>query len=448
MDPGYWRELLRPVFSGRRIVLVNSPVAGQVARVAQLREFGAGEVFVLGEGMGTGPEPDFAFHVLDVRADTIMESIRAGSAVLRALPADAAAALDAFDPDREALAIGSFLTEVAAVAGRPTLAWRRPEWVALEDKTVVDQLWDDIGIRHAPSRVVSVDELPDETGAVWAGDARQGFHGGAELTRWIRTEADIDAARDVMHAHCDRVRVMPFLEGIPCSIHGVVFPDHVAVLRPVEMMTLRRGTEFFYCGAATFWDPPDRDRDEMRATARSVGAALRERVGFRGAFTVDGVMTHDGFLPTELNPRMGAGLSQIAIGAPDLPVELVNQCLVAGLHLDYRAREFESLLLETADASRSGGTWRALPDLLEAQEQQRLAWTGDAWRVTSDTDETDAFVSVGPSNLGGFVRLSLRASRTPAGPSVAPRAAAFYAFCDRELGTHIGSLEAAPDVRA
>ena len=51
---------------------------------------------------------------------------------------------------------------------------------------------------------------------------------------------------------------MPFLEGIPCSIHGVVFPDGVATFRPVEMVTLRRpgSNRLHYAGAATFWDPP------------------------------------------------------------------------------------------------------------------------------------------------------------------------------------------------
>ena len=100
-------------------------------------------------------------------------------------------------------------------------------------------------------------------------------------------------------ARCDRVRVMPFLEGIPCSIHGVVFPEGVATFRPVEMVTLRRPREsgrLRYAGAATFWDPPDDDREVMRDLARRVGE-LRRRVGYRGAFTVDGVLAAEAFCP-------------------------------------------------------------------------------------------------------------------------------------------------------
>ena len=40
---------------------------------------------------------------------------------------------------------------------------------------------------------------------------------------------------------------------------------------------------FSYAGSATFWDPPDADRAEMREIARKVGAHLRARVGYRGA---------------------------------------------------------------------------------------------------------------------------------------------------------------------
>ena len=83
----------------------------------------------------------------------------------------------------------------------------------------------------------------------------------------------------------DRVRIMPFLEGIATSIHGIVLPDGVVALRPVEMVTLRRGHELRYSGCATFWDPPDEVREEMRDVARRVGERLRTEVDFRGAFT-------------------------------------------------------------------------------------------------------------------------------------------------------------------
>ena len=60
----------------------------------------------------------------------------------------------------------------------------------------------------------------------------------------------------------------------------------------------------------------------MRALARRVGAALRDQVGFRGSFSIDGVLAEEGFLPTELNPRLGAGMNTLAgaLGDPDASI--------------------------------------------------------------------------------------------------------------------------------
>ncbi len=63
-----------------------------------------------------------------------------------------------------------------------------------------------------------------------------------------------------------------------------------------------------YAGCATFFDPSVTIRHEMQSAARRVDELLRAEVGFRGAFTIDGVATAQGFLPAELNPRNGAGL--------------------------------------------------------------------------------------------------------------------------------------------
>lgn len=73
--------------------------------------------------------------------------------------------------------------------------------------------------------------------------------------RWVRTAEQAAEAATFFALRCDQVRVMPFLEGIPCSIHGIVLPDGVLAVRPCEMVVLRRPGEatFHYAQAATFW---------------------------------------------------------------------------------------------------------------------------------------------------------------------------------------------------
>ena len=175
---------------------------------------------------------------------------------------------------------------------------------------------------------------------------------------------------------------MPFLEGIPCSIHGIVLPDGVAVLRPVEMVTLRRGSEFVYAGCATYWDPEPPIREQMRSIARQAGARLaRREVDFRGTFTVDGVVTSDGFWPTELNPRFGAGIMTIARGT-GLPMVLVNDLIVGGHDIGRSAVELEADVLTHGDARRGGGTWmRGLDHDLEVIGQPVAYSESGSWSL-------------------------------------------------------------------
>ena len=388
----------------------------------------------------------------------MMDAIRAGNALLADVPDDARVALDRYDRDGSALVLGSFFHELAEVAGRACLAFRPPEWVALEDKVVVDALWDRAGVAGAPSEIVAVERstliaaarrLDVGRGTVWVGDSREGYHGGGEYARWVRTDADVDEATAFLARRCDQARVMPFLEGIPCSIHGLVFADDVVALRPVEMVTLRRpdSPQLFYAGAASYWDPSSEDRQYMRGVAQRVGQTLREEVNFRGAFTIDGVMTDEGFRPTELNPRFGAGLRTLTRGLPVLPLELLHDTISADIPLDYRPRELEALIVERADAKRGGGTSRAVPSTIEAMLGRSVVGDSRGYRWAAAEEPADGWAQSGPSALGGFVRLTLNASRTPNGPSIASRAAAFYRFTDHQLGTAIGPLQAAQPVR-
>jgi hypothetical protein len=240
----------------------------------------------------------------------------------------------------------------------------------------------------------------------------------------VRADGGAREAAAFLAARCDLARVMPFLEGVQCSIHGMVLPDGVAAFRPAEMVTLRPrgGNRLLYAGAATFWDPPAADREAMRALARRVGEGLRRRVGYRGAFTVDGVLAADGFLPTELNPRLGAALAMMTRGRP---LQLLNMAVVEGEPVGRSAAELEELVVGPADRARCGG----------------------ACRLAGDGEPAAGTLVFGPSNVGGFLRLELDPARVPAGPPVAPLAVAAFALADERLGTGLGPLEPARPVR-
>jgi hypothetical protein len=237
---------------GARSCSPGARLAALTGVCRRLRELGAERPFLLATGIGTGevPGPDEAeWCVVEVRAPDVVAEIRAAMRLLRLLPDEVVDALDRWDPERQALVLSPMFNELPRIAGRRVYGPRRPEWRRLEDKVVIDGLWDDLGVTRAPSEVVAAEpkalraavrRLDRGAGTAWAGDARQGFSGGAFCLRWVRDEQDAAEAAAFLAARCDRVRVMPFLEGIPSSIHGIVFPGAVATFRPVEMVTLRR----------------------------------------------------------------------------------------------------------------------------------------------------------------------------------------------------------------
>lgn len=227
MDASYYRSLLRPVFAGRKVLICGGPLAAATTTVAALRDLGAQRPFVLAAGVGTGPVPgedEAGRHVLQVHAADIVDEIRATERALASIPPDAMAALDAWDPAREAIVLGSFFAEGKELLGRRLFGAREAEWVALEDKVVIDVFWDEAGVQRAPSEVVPPDRdallgaarrLDRGSGTAWAGDASEGFNGGARMLRWVRSGDDVDEAVAFLAAHCHRVRGDALSRGRP-----------------------------------------------------------------------------------------------------------------------------------------------------------------------------------------------------------------------------------------
>ncbi|TXD36772.1 hypothetical protein FRC96_08585 [Lujinxingia vulgaris] len=476
MSVGYYRELVREFFDGKRVILAMGPVAGSAGRVKALRELGVAECLIVGDGIGTGEVPDPSQTPWVVasmaKAPDMLTGLRNYEAALRNPSPEVVEAVERFDPDHRAIVLSSHVCDIEELCGRPRLGPRLRSWLELEDKVVVDAFWDRANVARAPSEVVDPHDdaqcgeaaarLGNNAGVVWAGDAREGINGGAMYVRYSQTKAERDAALEFFRSHCDRVRVMPYLEGIPCSIHGVVFPEKTIAFRPVEMVVFRRPNSgmFLYTGFATFWDPPASAREAMRAVAKRVGRQLAREVGYRGAFTVDGVLTAKGFVPTEFNTRTGGAFGWLVQGEPDLPLQFLEMMIRDGVFFDYRPAELEELVLKVADTHRVGGGWTPVKRVFEQTRRYALRRQygagGVGFEIIKSLDsegadardedlEFDAMLLTGPSAMGGFVRVLPEVYRRAPGLSVAPEVAAAFALVDREFGTNIGVLEAAKE---
>lgn len=463
LNPQYYRDLLRPAFGGKRFLLVGSQsLAGLASLGRELTSLGADAPFLLASQLGRDALPagiDAAFASLDLpRAATPILSIRQYEERVLSLPDPIVRAIDRWDPERRARALCRFtLAPVKQVAGRPRYADRAAEWAELEDKTLVPAFFDAIGVRRGPLAVVRAD--PDSLrgaalrvdrgqGTVWSGDARDGVNGGSTHVRWIRCDASASEAEVFFGRSCGRVRVQPFFEGIPCSVHGFVVADGVAIFRPVETLTFRRpsGGQFVYAGSNTFWDPNSKDREEIRSVARTVGKALHSLLGYRGVFTLDGVLAEEGFIPTEINPRLGAAFDLLQ-GDAELPLTALALAAQHGERLDFRPAELERLVLEAADARRSCRGWLGVSGGPAERERRPVVEERGEFRAARAEEQPHAVASFEPASHGGFASVFPERERTLEGPSLAPRIALGYAFIERELGAGIGPLVPAEPVR-
>ncbi len=447
-------ERLTDLQARRRWIVATDVAAAVTSLVSRLQETGVMGVMVVAGAEGVGELPDCpTVYVRSGSGGGLMDRIRAIEAAIANPPAGVVEAVDRFDPDRRASVIATSFWTATTLFGRPVYGARRPEWVALEDKTLVDGLWDAAGVPRVPSRVVSVaeaadvaDDLAGPLGTVWSADNSEGWHGGGTYTRWVSDSETARQATDWFSLRARQVRVMPFLDGIPCSIHGFVTWRGEAVFRPVELVILRRVDRrgFVYGGVATFWDPPGGLREEMRAVGRRVAATLLERVGYLGPFGIDGVATADGFRPTELNPRMTVGLGVQAAGA-DLALGLVARAAVEG-DLDPDPEELEELVVHGADAARVSSIGVPLDHEVDPA-QVALTFRGDGVEVVDGDGEAEATMDVGPAGAGGsYLRMRLDPERVDAGPSVAPKAVAACRLAAELWGAELPDLEAAPDL--
>ena len=450
-------ELVR----GRKVVLVGGVLAGSTRRVRQLLGWGVESVLVIADGVGTGelPAADEAQAVVvqGPKVATLSEEVASWISFADDPPAAARAAVEAFDPDGAALCLMSPFALVDLYLGRESLGGRPRSFWALEDKSLNDALWDAAGVARSPARVVDADpahvraaarDLDAGHGTVWSADASQGMNGGGDRVRWVIDDDDAQAALTVLLPVSARIRVQPFLEGVPCSIHGFVLPDGVAVFRPVELVVLRciSPRRFIYAGISTCWDPSSPDRAEMREVARRVGQHLRTEHAYRGGFSVDGVLTADGFRPTELNPRYAGGLSTIGKSVPELPLDLLQMATIRGIDMGVGAAQLEALLLPAADAQRYGSAYNVIT-ATGPPETESVDVTGgpDGLRVAGSSDAVIGTVERGPANLGSLIRFT--PAEMTSGIRIAPYAVAMFALADRLWGTGIGPVEAAPEIR-
>jgi hypothetical protein len=417
---------VRRFWRNRRVTLVTHRVTTSTRLLAEeLTECGATVVAALvGAPSLTDTLPGVALRSM-AAAGTAVER-RDFDAWLRNPPPAVAAWVDSVDPERSCTVVGSIWTEVDSVCGRPVHGWRRPEWTRWEDKTRIEELWHAVGV-PSPAHVVldptdpalreQAARLDTGRGVVLARDSTSGIQGAGGALRWVRDPDELETALEEFSALTRRLRIAEFVAGVPCSTQALATDGGIAVFDPAEEVMLRsaRTGALVYCGTSTWWRPGPDVRAEIEPYVRRAGRHLMAHGGFRGIFTVDGLLTPGGFRATELNPRAGGGLG-LRPGLPDFPVYLFHRAVqerVPGV------RALDPYLLEEAfrDAIRRRPSYSgtlALGPLarVEPGEHAFTATAGEVVRYRVATDAAD-ILQVRPTRSDGLI-----------GPAIAELAAA------------------------
>lgn len=465
-EPDQWERHLSAPVRGRKVIVAFDLLASMTRVVDQLRRWGAQRPMLMPQGTGTGALPDGAaavvHHLVETDYASMTDQVRGRLHPDALLDPPARAAVDEYDPGREARWWLSPVGPNSPLMGRRALGGRPPHQIALEDKMIVDVLLGSVDAERSPAvlapatyedlmrATASVLDASGGDQVVWAGDASRGINGGGDFVRWVRAEEHARESAEFFRAECAKVRVSAFLEGVPCSIHGLVLADGVVVFRPVELVTLRDPSNgrFVYAGMGTTWDPPEADTRQMRQLARAVGAHLQEEHGYRGAFGIDGVLTRDGFRVTELNARLSGGLTRLGRAAPATQLELVQMNALIGRDIGMPAADYEELVMALVDEVRfvdvMGISSRLIAshtiDVPVAVGEQRLD-------IAGLDDEVVGTVSRGPSPMGSFIRMTMSPGVVGLGDRAAPLSVLLYELADREWDAGFGRLLMAPDVR-
>lgn len=445
-------ERLQEIYGTRKWILVNSVAVAMGRMNAQLAEWGCKTMAVV-SSPGVGEPPDIPIVLSGSSGTSILDGIRSFLLSVASPSQAVLAAVDEFDSDREAGVLLPLWADNPDALARRAYGVRRRSWIGLEDKVEVLRLWDEADVTSPPHLVVPVGDAPaaaqrmaSDLGSVWAADNKEGWHGGAEMLRWVAGPYEHDEAVEFLGKHADRVRVTPFLDGLPCSIHGWVGPDDIAVFRPVEILIFRTPDHrFFYGGVSTRWDPPAELREEMRSVARRVGEAARRLVDYRGPYGIDGIATQHGFLPTEFNARTSSGFA-VQTSRLGLPIGLAVRAQIED-DFEPDLTEVEEQVVATADAERALRVFLPIPGEEHQATKVHLALDIGGFRVVDvGHPDTVGTMELGPADFGSAVVAQLEPDEVGVGEPMGPLAVELASLAVETWSVGLPDLSAAPDV--
>lgn len=366
-------QTMRRLWAGRGVVLAVHTFNGGMRAVAEELTLSGARLAAIVTSAPPEPDDPVAEHLWSATEHGLVMSHREFEAWLLSQPRELTRWLDGLDRDRSWRVLGTTYAQYAELGGRPAYGRWRPEWAVWEDKTRVDELWRRAGVPAPAHVVLAIDDpaladsaarLDQGLGVMLAIDTTRDVLGSSQGLRWVRSGSELASAVTQLRGLTERVRLAPFVRGVPCSVLGMVLSGEVAVFDPIEVITLHRRSsgELVYCGTSTCWRPSAQWPERLREYTRLVGRELADGLGYVGMFSIDGILGERGFVATELNPRHVSGLG-LRAGWPEFPTRLLNRAVqesapeVRGIGWRDVERVFRDIVLRNP----SHGLWVPLP---------------------------------------------------------------------------------------
>lgn len=365
-----YRKALEPLFAGRLVVLFGSAASRLTHMAKQCLELGSRRVLVLAwasHGIGLGPLPS------DVQLLSPFPLETSGDGMRIVLPSHILEGLRTFDPHREALVIGSGSTSSCLIDGRAIINARPKLQEQYESKLISEQILSTVMDRKELTRIMGIShrnfygqcsQIDLGDGIVLSGDSSTGPGTAGSHVWWVTNSAQAVNAVKHLRSNGGMVRVMPYVRGIPASMHGLVLADGLITCPPMQLINLLRSsdghvaTRFFTAGSATLSVLDSHLMARMRTLIRSIGEELAARVGYRGMYCVDGIVTEDSFIPTEINTREGSSIGVHFSLADEVPIQLLNAAALSTTAVASSARELDTALEMTSPKARIAITWK------------------------------------------------------------------------------------------
>lgn len=286
-------ELIRPLVQARTVILTGS--AARSRRMAQfLAEAGARPVLLDPGRLPTDTRARFA----------------ACERQLSDPPSAFRRRLDTEDPGGTALIYAGSFTAVSEVCGRRVVGSRSTGHLAAERK---DR---QLELTGSGGQIINLsDGLADlRPPVVVQGLPNDGIAMATSHTYLVPSSASNNRKQRLavkLLTDCTRAVITEFSSGLPCTFYGFISADAVMDLSPVEALVYWDQRTWRVHAPGILW--PLQLSDDLlkgaRSAVSSVARRLHHQLNYVGAFGTDGVITNDGYVIHEINPRVCAGFS-------------------------------------------------------------------------------------------------------------------------------------------